>query len=73
MLQLGIQPQDDYDDDDITVEQAWNDIVERIKYIFSDEVSSSKAFLHFHMFVNVSSLTDYWSKSLKVIWDSLCK
>ena len=41
MLQLGIHPQgDDDDDDDITVEQAWDDIVERIKYIFSDEVSS---------------------------------
>ncbi|XP_023634739.1 small RNA 2'-O-methyltransferase isoform X2 [Capsella rubella] len=26
------------DDDDITVEQAWVDIVERIKYIFSDEL-----------------------------------
>ena len=40
MLQLGIHPQGDDDDDDITVEQAWDDIVERIKYIFSDEVSS---------------------------------
>ncbi|KAG2243705.1 hypothetical protein Bca52824_094465 [Brassica carinata] len=35
MLQLGIYPQDD---DDITVEQAWDDIVQRIKYIFSDEL-----------------------------------
>ncbi|KAF3530439.1 hypothetical protein DY000_02037596 [Brassica cretica] len=34
---LGIHPQDD----DITVEQAWDDIVERIKYIFSDEFLSS--------------------------------
>ncbi|XP_009134117.2 small RNA 2'-O-methyltransferase [Brassica rapa] len=39
---LGIHPQgDDDDDDDITVEQAWDDIVERIKYIFSDEFLSS--------------------------------
>lgn len=38
MLQLGIRPRDD----DITVEEAWDDIVERIKFIFSDEVSSSK-------------------------------
>ncbi|CAN7070969.1 unnamed protein product [Brassica oleracea var. botrytis] len=37
---LGIHPQDD-DDDDITVEQAWDDMVERIKYIFSDEFLSS--------------------------------
>ena len=29
MLQLGIHPQDD--DDDITVEQAWDDIVQRVK------------------------------------------
>ena len=36
MFQLGIHPQDDHH---ITVEEGWDDIVERIKYIFSDEVS----------------------------------
>ncbi|CAB79092.1 putative protein [Arabidopsis thaliana] len=36
---LGIQSQDD-DDVDITVDEAWNNIVERIKYIFSDEFLS---------------------------------
>lgn len=41
VLQLGIQPWDV--DDDIIVEEAWDDIVERIKYIFSDEVSSSSS------------------------------
>lgn len=38
MLQLGIYPQDD-DDDDITVGQAWDDIAQRTKHIFSDKVS----------------------------------
>ncbi|XP_010449140.1 PREDICTED: small RNA 2'-O-methyltransferase-like isoform X2 [Camelina sativa] len=37
---LGIHPLD-YNDDDITVEEAWDDIVERIKYIFSDEFLSA--------------------------------
>lgn len=35
MLQLGIRPQND----DLTVDEAWDDLVGRIKYIFSDEVS----------------------------------
>ncbi|WZZ61190.1 hypothetical protein YC2023_061297 [Brassica napus] len=34
MLQLGIHPLDD--DDDITVEQAWDDIVQRIKFLSAD-------------------------------------
>ncbi|CAH8345755.1 unnamed protein product [Eruca vesicaria subsp. sativa] len=34
---LGIHP---HDDDDITLGQAWDDIVERLKYIFSDEFLS---------------------------------
>ncbi|CAN7109336.1 unnamed protein product [Brassica rapa subsp. narinosa] len=49
---LGIHPQgddDDDDDDDITVEQAWDDIVERIKYIFSDEFLSSDHPLGSHL------------------------
>nr|VDD49038.1 unnamed protein product [Brassica oleracea] len=37
---LGIQPQDN-DDDHTTVEEGWDDIVERIKYIFSDEFLSA--------------------------------
>jgi len=45
MLQLGIQSQDD-DDVDITVDEAWNNIVERIKYIFSDEVSTGHKQVH---------------------------
>lgn len=48
MLQLGIHPQDDDDHHHhITVEEGWDDIVERIKYIFSDEVSSSKVVSRF--------------------------
>ncbi|KAG2291530.1 hypothetical protein Bca52824_038199 [Brassica carinata] len=43
---LGIQP---HDDDNITVEQAWNDIVERIKYIFSDEFLSADHPLGSHL------------------------
>lgn len=35
MLQLGIRPQND----DLTVDEARDEIVGRIKYIFSDEVS----------------------------------
>ena len=61
MLQLGIHPQDD-DDDDITVEQAWDDMVERIKYIFSDEVSSvdQNQFLFYtDDFINVLSCFHY--------------
>ncbi|KAJ0239383.1 Double-stranded RNA-binding domain [Hirschfeldia incana] len=41
---LGIHPQDD-----ITVEQAWDDIVQRIKYIFSDEFLSSDHPLGSHL------------------------
>ncbi|ESQ55292.1 hypothetical protein EUTSA_v10024347mg [Eutrema salsugineum] len=46
---LGIQPPDDDDDDDVTVEQAWDDIVERIKYIFSDEFLSTDHPLSSHL------------------------
>ncbi|CAA7055744.1 unnamed protein product [Microthlaspi erraticum] len=39
---LGIHPQDDDDDDDsITVEQAWDDIAQRLKHIFSDKFLSA--------------------------------
>ncbi|KAJ4912769.1 Small RNA 2'-O-methyltransferase [Raphanus sativus] len=41
---LGIHPQDD-----ITVEQAWDDIVQRIKYIFSDEFLSADHPLGSHL------------------------
>ncbi|VVB12258.1 unnamed protein product [Arabis nemorensis] len=44
---LGIQPWDV--DDDITVEEAWDDIVERIKYIFSDEFLSADHPLGAHL------------------------
>lgn len=50
ILQLGIRPQND----DLTVDEAWDDIVGRIKYIFSDEVSSSKDISGFYIFINIT-------------------
>ncbi|VVB12259.1 unnamed protein product [Arabis nemorensis] len=44
---LGIQPRDD--DDDITVDEAWDAIVRRIKYIFSDEFLSAEHPLGGHL------------------------
>nr|VDC74675.1 unnamed protein product [Brassica rapa] len=47
---LGIHPQDDDDHHHhITVEEGWDDIVERIKYIFSDEFLSSDHPLGSHL------------------------
>ncbi|KAJ0239382.1 Small RNA 2'-O-methyltransferase Hen1 [Hirschfeldia incana] len=48
---LGIQPRDDDDDydDHITVEEAWDGIVERIKYIFSDAFLSADLPLGSHL------------------------
>ncbi|KAL0727414.1 hypothetical protein Bca4012_023507 [Brassica carinata] len=42
---LGIRPQND----DLTVDEAWNDLVGRIKYIFSDEFLSAEHPLGAHL------------------------
>ncbi|KAG2243706.1 hypothetical protein Bca52824_094466 [Brassica carinata] len=76
---LGIQPQDD-DDHHVTVEEVWDDIAERIKYIFSDEFLSADHPLVSHLratlqndgerrgFLPVSAIATFDSKI-----NSLCK
>ncbi|KAF8096126.1 hypothetical protein N665_0317s0032 [Sinapis alba] len=77
---LGILPQDGDDDDHITVEEGWDGIVERIKYIFSDEFLSTDHPLGSHLratlqmdgercgLVPVSAIATFDSKI-----NSLCK
>ncbi|CAH2078414.1 unnamed protein product [Thlaspi arvense] len=55
--EFGIQPRDDA----ITVEEAWDDIVERIKYIFSDEFVLTGHPLGTHLIATLQRHGDNWT------------